>query len=140
MGDPLNSRQKQVLTAIVDHYIVKAEPVSSKVLSVDPIFQASSATIRNTMAELVEMGFVEQPHASAGRLPTDRGYRTYIDELMHIENLGPEDKNAIESEIAEFQDEQEVLAHTARMLERLTRQMGLAVSPSGEEGLFKNLT
>jgi heat-inducible transcriptional repressor len=140
MAKPLNSRQKQVLTAIVDHYIIKAEPVSSKVLSVNPLFQASSATIRNTMAELEEMGFVEQPHASAGRLPTDRGYRTYIDELMQIENLGAEDRRAIEAEIAENQDEQELLAHTARMLERLTRQMGVAVSPSVEEGLFKKLS
>ncbi len=139
MALPLNSRQKQVLTAIVDHYIVKAEPVSSKVLSVDPMFQTSSATIRNTMAELEEMGFVEQPHASAGRLPTDSGYRTYIDELMPIELLSPEHKLAIETEMAEFQDEQEVLAHTARMLERLTHQMGIAVSPSVEDGLFKNL-
>lgn len=140
MANPLNFRQKQVLTAIVDHYIVKAEPVSSKVLSVNPLFQASSATIRNTMAELEEMGFVEQPHASAGRLPTDRGYRTYIDELMQIESLAPEEKRVIEAEIAENQDEQELLAHTARMLERLTRQLGVAVSPSVEQGLFKNLS
>ncbi len=140
MANPLNSRQKQVLTAIVDHYIVKAEPVSSKVLSVNPLFQASSATIRNTMAELEEMGFVEQPHASAGRLPTDRGYRTYVNELMHIEGLAVEDRRAIEAEVGENQDEQELLAQTARMLERLTHQMGVAVSPSVEDGLFKNLS
>jgi heat-inducible transcriptional repressor len=139
MANLLNSRQKQVLTAIVNHYIVKAEPVSSKVLSVNPIFKASSATIRNTMAELEDMGYVEQPHASAGRLPTDRGYRTYIDELMLIENLSLEESKSIESEITEYQDEQELLAHTARMLERLTHQMGVAVSPSVEQGLFKNL-
>jgi heat-inducible transcriptional repressor len=140
MANPLNPRQKQVLTAIVDHYIVKAEPVSSKVLSVNPLFQASSATIRNTMAELEEMGFVAQPHASAGRLPTDRGYRTYIDELMRIETLSPEEKKVIEAEIAENQDEQELLGHTAKMLERLTRQLGVAVAPALEQGLFKNLS
>ena len=58
----LNPRQKQVLTAIVDHYIVKAEPVSSKVLSQSAVLRASSATIRNTMAELEDIGMVEQPH------------------------------------------------------------------------------
>lgn len=140
MNSPLNPRQKQVLTAIVDHYIVKAEPVSSKVLSVNPLLQASSATIRNTMAELEDLGFVEQPHTSAGRTPTDRGYRTYINELMHVDPLTAEDRRAIESEIEEANDEQELMAHTARILGNLTRQLGVAVSPSVEESLFKNLS
>jgi len=136
----LNSRQKQVLTAIVDHFIVKAEPVSSKVLSVNPLLQASSATIRNTMAELEGMGFVEQPHTSAGRTPTDRGYRTYLNELMPIEHLNQEEIRAIEAEIDGAQDEQEMMAHTAAILGRLTRQLGVAVAPSVEESLFKNLS
>jgi heat-inducible transcriptional repressor len=140
VNSPLNTRQKQVLTAIVDHYIVKAEPVSSKVLSVNPLLQASSATIRNTMAELEDMGFVEQPHTSAGRTPTDRGYRTYLNELMPIESLNPEEMRTIEAEIDQAQDEQEMMAHTAAILGRLTRQLGVAVSPSVEEALFKNLS
>lgn len=140
MNSPLNPRQKQVLTAIVDHYIVKAEPVSSKVLSVNPLMQASSATIRNTMAELEDMGFVEQPHTSAGRTPTDRGYRTYINDLMQVEFLNPEEMRSIETEIDQAQDEQELMSHTAAILGRLTRQLGVAVSPSVEESLFKNLS
>ncbi len=140
MNNPLNRRQKQVLTAIVDHYIVKAEPVSSKVLSVNPILQASSATIRNTMVELEQMGFVEQPHSSAGRTPTDRGYRTYIDELMPVETLTPNECEAIEAEIAEARDEQEVLSVTAKMLERLTKQLGVAVAPSLSQSKFQNLS
>lgn len=136
----LNRRQQQVLTAIVDHYIVKAEPVSSKLLSVNPIMQASSATIRNTMAELEDLGLVEAPHASAGRLPTDLGYRTYIDELMHLEALTPEEKQTIESELSEAQDEQELMAQAARMLGRLTRLLGVAVSPALETGRFRNIS
>lgn len=138
--NPLNRRQKQVLTAIVDHYIVKAEPISSKLLSVNPIMQASSATIRNTMAELEDLGLVEAPHASAGRLPTDLGYRTYIDDLMHLEDLTPEEKLAIETELAEAGDEQELMAHAAAMLGRLTRLLGVAVSPALEMGLFRNIS
>lgn len=138
--NPLNRRQKQVLEAIVDHYIIKAEPVSSKILSVNPILHASSATIRNTMAELEEFGLVEQPHASAGRLPTDLGYRTYINELMHLEPLTPEEKQAIETELSEAEEEQELMAHAARMLGRLTRLLGVAVSPSLEKGLFRNIS
>ncbi|HLP42653.1 MAG TPA: heat-inducible transcriptional repressor HrcA [Fibrobacteria bacterium] len=140
MNNPLNRRQQQVLTAIVDHYIVKAEPVSSKILSVNPIFRASSATIRNTMAELENLGLVEQPHSSAGRLPTDRGYRTYIDELMHLEALTPSEKAAIEDELSSATDEHELMAHAARMLGRLTRLLGVAVSPALEKGRFRNLS
>jgi heat-inducible transcriptional repressor len=92
----LNPRQRQVLTALVDHYIVRAEPVSSSLLSQSAVLRASSATIRNTLADLEERGFVEQPHTSSGRLPTDRGYRTYVDELMHPEPLGAEDKRALD--------------------------------------------
>jgi heat-inducible transcriptional repressor len=137
---PLNPRQKQVLTALVDHYIVKAEPVSSKVLSVNPLLQASSATIRNTMAELEGMGFVEQPHTSAGRTPTDRGYRAYVDELMAPGSLTPEERTLIHTEIGESHDEQELMAQTANILGRLTRQLGVAVSPSVEDSLFRNLS
>jgi heat-inducible transcriptional repressor len=140
VNNSLNPRQKQVLTAIVDHYIVKAEPVSSKILSANPLLQASSATIRNTMAELEGMGFVEQPHTSAGRLPTDQGYRTYVNELMHVEALSLEERKSIETEIEEAHDEQELMVHTASVLGRLTRQLGVAVSPSVEESLFRNLS
>jgi heat-inducible transcriptional repressor len=140
VNTPLNNRQKQVLTAIVDHYVVKAEPVSSKVLAQNPLLAASSATIRNTMAELEEMGFVEQPHTSAGRTPTDLGYRTYVNDLMHVEPLPADEARAIEATVSEAHDEQELMAEVARLLGRLTRQLGVAVSPAVEQALFKNLS
>ena len=96
MANSLNPRQKNVLTALVDHYIVKAVPVSSKILSQSPILSASSATIRNTMVELEGLGMVEQPHASAGRLPTDLGYRVYVDELMYPQPLAASDKKSLD--------------------------------------------
>ena len=139
MNTPLNPRQKQVLTAIVDHYVVNAEPVSSKVLSQNPVLAASSATIRNTMAELEEMGFVEQPHTSAGRTPTDRGYRTYVNELMQVEPLPPEEARVIESTVSGANGEQDLMAEVARLLGKLTRQLGVAVSPAVEQAQFKNL-
>jgi heat-inducible transcriptional repressor len=139
VNNPLNNRQKQVLTAIVNHYIVKAEPVSSRILSMNPLFQASSATIRNTMAELEDLGLVEQPHTSAGRTPTDRGYRAYIDELMEVEDLPAAQKEGIEASLREAQDEQELLTLAAQLLGRATNLLGLAVSPALEEGLFQGL-
>jgi heat-inducible transcriptional repressor len=140
VNTPLNPRQKQVLTAIVDHYVVKAEPVSSKVLSQNPLLSASSATIRNTMAELEEMGFVEQAHASAGRTPTDRGYRTYVNDLILVEPLPAEEARAIEDMVAEVQEEQELMSEIARLLGKLTRQLGVAVSPAVEQALFRELS
>ena len=130
MDTPLNPRQKQVLTAIVDHYVVKAEPVSSKVLSANPLLQASSATIRNTMAELEEMGFVEQPHTSAGRTPTDLGYRTYVNDLMQVESLSAEEARAIEAAVSEAHDEQELMSAVARLL----GEAALLVHLGGEGG------
>lgn len=140
MNHPLNPRQKNVLSAIVNHYIVKAEPVSSRILSMNPLFQASSATLRNTMAELEDLGLVEQPHKSAGRTPTDRGYRAYVDELMMIEELPATQKQALEAELGEAQDEQDLLSQAARILGQATNLLGVAVSPSLEESLFQDLS
>lgn len=139
-GEGLNGRQQQVLTAIVDHYIVNAEPVSSKILSLNPILKASSATLRNTMSELTEMGFVEQPHTSAGRKPTDNGYRTYIDELMQPARLDEADRQALEKGLADIVDDQERLNQAALLLGRMTHQVGVAVSPAVEQGTFRHLT
>ncbi len=136
---PLNPRQKQVLTAIVDHYIVKAEPVSSKVLSQSAVVQASSATIRNTMAELEDRGFVEQPHASSGRLPTDLGYRTYVDELMHLEPLSLEDRQAMDALGEEKESAEAIFAKTAKVLADMTRLMALVMPPAGDQASFRKI-
>ena len=78
----LSDRQKQILRAIVDIYVSTAEPVGSKAIAALPDVNCSSATIRNEMADLTQMGLLEQPHTSAGRVPSPAGYRLYIDELM----------------------------------------------------------
>ena len=140
MNSPsLNRRQKQVLTAIVDHYVVKAEPVSSKVLCQNIVLQASSATIRNTMSELEDMGFVEQPHASSGRLPTDLGYRTYVDELMHPEPLNPGDKLAMDTALGEDESDEAILAHAAKTLSDITCLLGLVIPPASGKAVFKKI-
>jgi heat-inducible transcriptional repressor len=158
----LNPRQKQVLTALVDHYIVRAEPVSSSLLSQSAVLRASSATIRNTLADLEERGFVEQPHTSSGRLPTDRGYRTYVDELMHLEPLGAEDKHALDvaipsptsesgSSAADDQDGarprsgtaaslESRLAGAAKALADQTRLLGLVIPPPSDAPVFRKVS
>ena len=80
----LSARKKKILTAIVEGYIASAEPIGSKALA--EIIGCSSATIRNEMAELTSMGYLEQPHTSAGRIPSPAGYRLYVNELMSGRN------------------------------------------------------
>jgi heat-inducible transcriptional repressor len=135
----LNPRQQQVLTALVDHYIVRAEPVSSKVLSESAMVRASSATIRNTLSDLENLGFVEQPHTSAGRLPTDRGYRTYVD-LMHPQPLQPEDRRALDEEAAPGESLEARLARTAQTLADRTQLLGIVIPPPSRPVTFSGVT
>ena len=78
----LSERKKKILAAVVDEYIKTAEPVSSKAIAETGSLGCSSATIRNELAELVALGYLEQPHTSAGRVPTPAGYRLYVNELI----------------------------------------------------------
>jgi heat-inducible transcriptional repressor len=139
IGSSLNPRQQQVLTALVDHYIVRAEPVSSKILSESAVVRASSATIRNTLSDLENLGFVEQPHASAGRLPTDRGYRTYVD-LMHPQPLHPDDRRALDIEPVPGESLEAKFSRTAKALADRTQLLGIVIPPPAREATFRGLT
>ncbi len=90
----LTERKKQILKAVVEHYIDSAEPVGSKILSQE--LGVSSATIRNEFAELCELGFLEQPHTSAGRVPSPQGYRLYVNELMERRSVTPQEAAGID--------------------------------------------
>ena len=97
----LSERKKKVLRSIVDLYIRTAEPVGSKAIAALPDMKYSSATIRNEMAELTTMGYLEQPHTSAGRIPSPAGYRLYVDELMADYRLSMDETRSINSAIEE---------------------------------------
>jgi heat-inducible transcriptional repressor len=92
----LSERKKRILSAIVEEYIMTGEPVGSKFLAGKAGMGLSSATIRNEMAELAELGFIEQPHTSAGRVPTYKGYRIYVDSLMGSYRLSDEERGAFD--------------------------------------------
>ena len=92
----LDERKRRILAAIVDSYIVTGEPVGSKAIAALPDIRVSPATIRNDMAMLEQLGYLEQPHTSAGRIPTYAGYRLYIDELMNAKTLSDEDKKLLD--------------------------------------------
>ncbi len=96
----LNDRKKLILQAIVDEYISSAEPVGSRIISKKNDLGLSSATIRNEMADLEEMGYLVQPHTSAGRIPTDAGYRFYVNSLMRRYKMGVETIEQLQKELA----------------------------------------
>lgn len=96
MVELLDDRKRRILTAIIDSYIVTGEPVGSKTIASLPDIRVSPATIRNDMAMLEQLGYLEQPHTSAGRVPTYAGYRLYVDELMNARALTSEDKKMLD--------------------------------------------
>lgn len=138
--ESLTEREKQILANLIDHYITTAGPVGSRVIANKFSMGLSSATIRNTLQDLEELGLVEQPHTSAGRVPTDIGYRVYVDYLLKPEQLTPEEKQAIRQGILrEGRGIREILGQTARVLGEITNQLGLTMAPKFEVGILKDL-
>ena len=126
----LDDRKKQVLHAIVDDYVSTNEPVGSKALIERHDFRVSSATLRNEMAELERLGYIEKPHTSAGRIPSDRGYREYVDSLMTVDQLSPEEQLEIKQNIDESVDEvTDLIKNATQTLSRQTGFVSLAMSP-----------
>ena len=129
----LGPRRAVVLRAVVTDYIRSAEPVGSGTVAVRYRLGVSPATIRNDMALLTEMGFLEQPHTSAGRVPTDLGYRFYVDSLPDPPRLTPGQSRAISESLSELQgDVEEALRRTAQLLSRLTHYAAVALTPEVE--------
>lgn len=118
----LSERKKQILRAVVENYIQTAEPVGSKAIVVSAGLKVSSATIRNEMAELETLGYLEQPHTSAGRIPSPKGYRLYVNELMEEHRLtmpgGPKDQRSSQLKIREMD---QVMTEAGKIISQLTK-------------------
>lgn len=125
-----DERRLAVLRAIVEDYVATKEPVGSKVLVERHSLGVSPATIRNDMAVLEEEGLIAQPHTSAGRVPTDAGYRLFVDRLTAIRQLSQAEKRAITSLLTDARDLDDVLERTVRLLAQLTRQVAIVSYPS----------
>lgn len=127
---PLDDRKKSILKAVIDDYIATAEPVGSKSLVSKYHFNVSPATIRNEMAELEELGFLEQPHTSAGRIPSDKGYRAYVDSLLKVEELPLEEEEKIRLVMHDSLDELTgMIRKASNILSEKTGYASLAISP-----------
>ncbi|MGC7870123.1 heat-inducible transcriptional repressor HrcA [Desulfosporosinus sp. SYSU MS00001] len=133
----MDERKRKILRAIVQDYIATAEPVGSRTIARKFDLGVSPATIRNEMADLEELGFIEQPYTSAGRIPSDAGYRYFVDCLMDAQTLSDEDKEIIERESTKKICEiQEVVSHTSRLLSELTSLTSLVLGPQKGKSAF----
>jgi heat-inducible transcriptional repressor len=126
----LDDRKLAVLRAIVEDYVSTNEPVGSKAIVDRRNLDVSPATIRNDMAVLEEQGFIAQPHTSAGRIPTDKGYRLFVDRLSGVKPFSPAERRAIETFLAGAYDLDDVVMRSVRLLAQLTRQVAVVQYPS----------
>src|SRR5512133_3651453 len=130
----MGTRKVEVLRAVVEEFVRTGEPVGSETIAERASLGVSSATIRNEMAALEELGFLSHPHTSAGRIPTDAGYRHYVDTLPARGRLKDVQRRAIASHFAEaILDLEEVLKGSVMLLSRLTQYAGVAVPPGAAE-------
>ncbi len=136
----LDKRKAFILATIVYEYVATAEPVGSNTLTQKYNLGVSSATIRNEMAELEAGGYLVQPHTSAGRVPSDAGYRTYVDQLMRPEPLGGDEQRRIREEFrAASRELDDVIEHTTRLLGQLSRNVAFVVAPMRESQTFRHV-
>jgi heat-inducible transcriptional repressor len=127
---PLDERKLEVLKAIIEDYVSTQEPVGSKMLAERHGLRVSSATIRNDMAVLEDEGYLIQPHTSAGRIPTDKGYRLFVDRLSTIKPLSVAERRAINQFLEGAIDLDDIVHRTVRLLAQLTRQVAVVQYPS----------
>src|SRR2546423_5603239 len=135
----LDDRRLEVLRAIVEDSVETQGPVGSKALVERHHLQVSPATVRNDMAVLEEEGYIRQPHTSAGRVPTDRGYRLFVDKLSRIKPLTPAERRAIERFLIGAVDLDDVVHRTVRLLAQLTRQVAVVQYPSLSRSHIRHL-
>jgi heat-inducible transcriptional repressor len=136
----LDKRKAYILATVVYEYIATAEPVGSQVLTQKYNLGISSATVRNEMAELEASGYLTQPHTSAGRIPSDAGYRTYVDQLMQPEELNQNERRRIRDELSDATRElDEIIDHTTRLLGRLSNNLAFVTKPQQETPTFKHI-
>jgi heat-inducible transcriptional repressor len=137
---PLTEREAVILRQVVRQYVDTAAPVGSRALSEQGVLDLSSASIRNTMSSLEALGYLDHPHTSAGRIPTDLGYRAYVDELMERSGMTPAQRAQLRTEIDQARGDMDgLLRETSRLLGHLTHLLGVVLSPRLATGILERL-
>jgi heat-inducible transcriptional repressor len=138
--EQLSERELKVLEAVVQTYIETAEPAGSQTIARRFGLGVSAATIRNTMSELEDKGYLFHPHTSAGRIPTDRAYRVYVNEIMRLAPPSREARHALHTELLAGRNAvEEILRRAAQVLGVLTQELGMAVAPALDELVIERL-
>lgn len=136
----LSSRQSVILTAIVEKYIATAAPVASGTVAAVPALKLSSASVRAVMAELTELGYLEQPHTSAGRVPTDRAFQLYVNSLMRVKPLCKAEQQRIQTALSgknrEFKD---TLRKASAIVSEQCHQVGMVLAPSAQNSCLHSI-
>ncbi|TSB46775.1 heat-inducible transcriptional repressor HrcA [Alkalicoccobacillus porphyridii] len=136
----LTERQLSILHAIVDEYIRSAEPIGSRSISKRHDISFSPATIRNDMSDLEELGFLEKPHSSAGRIPSQKGYRFYVDHLLMPRRLTMKEKESIQSVFStQAQELEEMFKQSARVLSEMTSYISIVLGPEMEDARLRSV-
>lgn len=140
VDEELTARERHVLAAVVRTFVRTASPAGSRTLTREYDLGVSPATIRNTMSDLATKGFLTQPHPSAGRMPTDKAYRYYVDMLMRVEHLSNEEARRLESTLGiERIAEERLLGRAVRALSIVTQELGVGLAPRVEEGRLEKI-
>lgn len=137
----LDERKRHILRALINDYILTAEPIGSRTIAKKYDLGISSATIRNEMADLEDMGFLEQPHTSAGRIPSDKGYRVYVDHLMEVPRLSNGEIEIIKNSIRKIAigEIERIIKETTKVLSFLTNYTAMVASPQTEKSTVKHI-
>lgn len=138
-GPHIGEREREILTAIVETFIATGEPVGSRTLARANREGLSPATIRNVMADLSDAGMLEQPHTSAGRIPTTEAYRYYVEQLTGKARLSDEDENIIQGSLHGISDVQEFMERTSHVLSLISHNVGVAVALGGPKNALEHV-
>ncbi len=139
MTQELSGRKKKLLELIVKEYVFTAEPVGSRTIARRHPMGLSSATIRNEMADLEEMGYLEQPHTSAGRRPSEKGYRYYVDKLLHGSTIAEEEEKTIQASFAKMNEVEHIIQVASKVLSQITSYTSLILGPQFKKSAFNQL-
>jgi heat-inducible transcriptional repressor len=136
---PAGGREREILTAIVETFIASGEPVGSRTLARSSREGLSAATIRNVMADLADAGYLEQPHASAGRVPTAEAYRYYVEQLSGEAHLSHENQSIIQDTLTGVTDVAEFMERTSHVLSLISHSVGVTVATSGSRNALEHV-
>lgn len=139
MFNQLSEREKIILRYIIEDYIQTATPVGSRYISKKKDVKLSPATIRNVMSDLEDLSFLTHPHTSGGRVPTDKGYRYFVNELMEVEPLKQGEKKKIMKQIEETDSSSDIFNEVSKILGKLTHEISIVSQPYFSEGILEKL-